>query len=63
MSRSSRQKRKAKNTVARSRVTYTTRRSAMRSLRLAGFEAHRLVNPCHTGTYWRWELKNDPAPK
>lgn len=63
MSRSSRQKQKAKNTVARSKADYPTRWRAIRSLRRAGIEAHRLTKSHHTGTYWRWEIRIDPAPK
>jgi hemin uptake protein HemP len=56
MSRSTRQKKLARNTVARSKRAYPTPKKAMRSLELSGFKPHQLVNTRHTGTYWMWEV-------
>lgn len=58
MSRSTRQKRKARRTVVRAKADCPTRRSALRSLRLAGIYRGELIRPHHSGTYWRWEVRS-----
>ena len=58
MSRSSKQKRKSKMSVSRSKRQYPTVRRAMVSLEMAGYPVHRLGTKKHTGNYWVWVLRD-----
>lgn len=52
----SRGRRRGPKIVARNKEQFK-HKDAIRSLEAAGFPPWQFRRACHTGTYWRWELK------